>query len=94
MFIDRAFRFLFALIAFWAINHSIGFMTSLSNPLILVGLALICMFLPVNATVLISAALILANLYKLSIEIMAVTGAIMLIMFILYFALCRNRLLC
>jgi len=85
MFIDRAFRFLFALIAFWAINHSIGFMTSLSNPLILVGLALICMFLPVNATVLISAALILANLYKLSIEIMAVTGAIMLIMFILYF---------
>jgi len=85
MFIDKAFQFVLALVVFTAISNSLGFMKSLTNPILLAGLSVICMFLPINGTVLFAAALILIQLYKLSIEVMAVTAAIMLVMFILYF---------
>ena len=85
LFINKAGQFLLALIVFWAIGQTLGYFDLLTNPVVLIALALICMFLPINFTVFVSAALVLAHLYKLSLEIMGVTAAVMLILFILYF---------
>ena len=83
-YIDKAWHFLLALLVFWAIGNSIGFFTQLTNPIVILALAIVCMFLPVNITVLFAALLVLANTYKLSLEIMAVTAGVMLIIYILY----------
>lgn len=85
LFIGKGFQFLLALITFGMINSGLGYMKQMTNPVVTVGLSIICMLLPVNGTVLIASALVLLHLYKLSLEIMLVTGAIMLVMYILYF---------
>ena len=49
-FIDKGVQFILALAAFYMINHDLGFMSLLSNPLITLGLAVICAFLPMIVT--------------------------------------------
>ena len=83
-FIDKGVQFLLALVTFYMINHDLGFMEILSNPLITLGLAVICAFLPMIFTVLAAAALILVQMASVSLGIMAVTAAVFLIMFVFY----------
>lgn len=83
-FIRKALQFLLALIVFWAIGQTLGYFQLLMTPVIMVGLALICMFLPLNFTVFVSALLVLGHLYKLSLEVMGVVAAIMLVLFIFF----------
>ena len=66
------------------INHDLGFMSLLSNPLITVGLAVICAFLPMIVTVLAAAVLILVQMAAVSFGIMAVTAVVFVIMFVFY----------
>ena len=84
-YLAKAGQFLLALVVFWSISNCLGTMEPLNNPVVLVVCALVCMLLPLNSVVLVGAGMILAHLYKLSIEIMAVTAVLMLIMLILYF---------
>lgn len=86
-YIDKAVQFILALITFYMINHDIGFMKMLSNPIITLGLSVICTFLPPVVTVLFAAALILAHLFSMSLGIMAVTAVVFLVMFIFYLRL-------
>ena len=83
-FIDKGVQFLLALVTFYMINHDLGFMEILSNPLITLGLAVICAFLPMIFTALAAAALILVQMASVSLGIAAVTAAVFLIMFIFY----------
>ncbi len=83
-FIDKGVQFILALAAFYMINHDLGFMSLLSNPLITLGLAVICAFLPMIVTVLAAAVLILAQMAAVSLGIMAVTAAVFVIMFVFY----------
>lgn len=83
-YINKALQFIVALLTFYMINHNMGFMKLLSNPLITLGLSVICAFLPMIVTVLAAAVLILVQMTAVSVGIMAVTAVIFLIMFIFY----------
>ena len=83
-FIDKGVQFILALAAFYMINHDLGFMSLMSNPLITLGLAVICAFLPMIVTVLAAAVLNLVQMAAVSLGIMAVRAAVFVIMFVFY----------
>lgn len=83
-YINKAFQFCVALLTFYMINHNMGFVKVLSNPLIPLGLSVVCAFLPMIVTVLAAAVLILAQMTAVSMGIVAATAVIFLIMFIFY----------
>lgn len=82
--IDKSLQFILAFATFFMINKEVGYMSMLANPVIALGLSVICAFLPPVATALFAAGLILAHLYTVSLGVMAVTAIIFLLMFIFY----------
>ncbi len=78
-------RFAVAALTFFMITQEIGFMTRLQNPAIILVLALVCAFLPINVTMLVAAALIVAHLSAASLEFALVMLAVFLILILLYF---------
>lgn len=86
-YIDKIIRFVLALFTFYNINHSIGFMHMLTNPVVILGLSVVCAFLPSVFTVLVAVALILGHVYSLSLGILIVTAMVFLLMFIFYLRL-------
>lgn len=91
--IDKAAQFLLALAVFYLINHDLGFMDILANPLITLGLSVICTFLPLCLTALAAAVLILVQMSAVSIGIMAVTAAVFVVMFAFYIRFCPRTVL-
>lgn len=85
IYITPVYKFLLALISFAMINQKIGYMSALNNIAVVLVLALLCSFLPVNLTVVMAAAVTLAHLYAFSLECAIVALAAFLLMFILYF---------
>lgn len=85
IYIKPAIRFVVALVTFLLISWNIGYMRRISNPVIAIVLALVCTFLPINATVVLAAVLILAHLSALSIEVCATALLLFLLMFFMYF---------
>lgn len=78
-------RFLLALISLIMINSGLGFMEKISNIVIVLVVAIIAAFLPLNFTIVIDALFILLHLYSLSIQVVAVVALVFLLMFVLYF---------
>ena len=78
-------KFLLALVSVLIINDAIGYMSMLKNIEVVLVLALMCSFLPMNFIVLVAAAVTLAHIYALSMECAAVVLAVFLLLFILYF---------
>lgn len=85
VYVKPVLKFILALVNFLLLNSKIGFMQQLKSPVIAVILSLICAFLPLNAMVLLGAAVILAHAYALSLEVCAVTAALLIVMYLLYF---------
>lgn len=85
-----AVKFVIAFFAFFFINRMVGYMDQISDPLIWIGLAAICAFTPCAVTLLIGAALILANFYVLSMELSVIALLLFVLMFCLYFRFVRG----
>ncbi|MDO4188258.1 MAG: hypothetical protein Q4D29_04640 [Lachnospiraceae bacterium] len=85
MYINPVGHFILALVSIIMINSGLGFMDKLSNPIIVIVVAIIAAFLPLNFTIVIDALFILLHMYDLSIQVAAVVGMVFLIMFVLYF---------
>lgn len=85
LYITPALKSLLALVTIIMINASIGYMSELKNIAVVLILALMCSFLPLNFIVVIAAAVTLGHLYKFSLECAVVALAVFLILFILYF---------
>ena len=85
LYITPVLKFLLALVTLIMINDTIGYMSELKNITVVLGLALICAFLPMNLTVLVAAAVTLGHLYRFSMECAVVALAVFLLLFILYF---------
>lgn len=85
IYITPLFKFLLALFSICGVNLSMGYMTRLASPMIVLVVALMCSFLPLNFIVVISAAFILAHLYALSLECAIVGLSLFLLLFLLYF---------
>lgn len=85
LYITPALKALLALVTILIINGSIGYMSELKNIAVVLILALMCSFLPLNSIVVIAAAVTLGHLYKFSLECAVVALAVFLVLFILYF---------
>lgn len=79
------YKFILALALFCIINGAVGFMESISTFPVALLLALVCCVLPQSVTLLVSAALIVLNLYVLSVEVAFTAVLIFLMVFFLYF---------
>jgi hypothetical protein len=85
IYITPVLKFLAALAVILIINSNIGYMSELKNIAVVLVLALMCSFLPANFIVFMSAVVVLAHLYKFSLECAIIALAIFLLLFILYF---------
>lgn len=85
LYITPLCKFLLALVSLLVINSRIGYMSTLKNAAVVLILALLCSFLPINLTIVIAATVTLAHLYAFSVECAIVALAVFLLLFILYF---------
>ncbi len=84
-YIRGVLKFLLALTCFLLLSSKVGFMQQLRNPLIAAGLAVFCAFLPMNMIAVFGGILMIAHAYALSLEACAVTAAVLVVMYLLYF---------
>ncbi len=84
-YLAMAAKFVVALTLFIIINTQIGFMHKISNLPVALVLALVCCLLPVNATIIFAALLVLVNMYALSIEALLVTFVLFVVIYFMYF---------
>lgn len=85
VYMKYIYKFILALVLFTLINDSIGFMESISTFPIALLLSLVCCLLPQSITLLVAAALVVLNLYVLSVEVALTAVLIFLLVFFLYF---------
>lgn len=78
-------KFLTAMITFLMINGNLGYMEKIAKFPIVLILALLCSFLPVNFIIICAALLSLAHVYALSMECAIIVAVIYILMFLLYF---------
>ena len=78
-------KFLVALVSLVTINISMGYMSVLGQPAIVLVMALMCSFMPKNFAVLVSAIWVLLQSYALAVECAGVVAAVFAILFLVYF---------
>jgi len=78
-------KFLVGLVCLLIINGRLGYMSQINSFAIVLIVALMCSFMPLNFTVFVSAIFVLLHIYKMSLECVLVVGALFLILFLLYF---------
>lgn len=79
------FKFILALTVLVFINGSLGYNSRINNPVIVLIVALMCSFLPVNFCVALGAVFIVLHMYSLAVECALVSGVLFLLLFLLYF---------
>lgn len=84
-YLKFVYKFILALTLFSLINGAIGFMESISTLPVALGLAFVCCLLPQSVTLFVAAALVVANLYVLSVEVAFTALLIFALVFFLYF---------
>lgn len=84
-YIVPVFKFLAMMFALLFIGSSVGFMSKLKNPAIVLILSLLCSFMPTNVIVLLAGLVIVAHMYALSLECAVVVLFVFIIMYALYF---------
>ena len=82
--VDKAIKFVVALLAFTFINQNIGFSSIISNPFMAILLSVICMMLPSPITVVFVTIATILQLLTLSVGATIVAGALFLIMYGFY----------
>ena len=78
-------KMILALTSLMMINGKIGYMHRLDNMSIVLIIALMCSFMPMNFIIFVAAAFIVLHLYALSLECAAIALVIFLVLFLLYF---------
>ena len=78
-------KFLLALITIMMINGKLGYMSRLNSMSVVLVVALLCSFLPMNFMIVAAAFFILLHLDAFSMECAVVVLALFMIMFLLYF---------
>lgn len=84
VYITPLLKFLLALITLSLINSRLGYMETISRMTVVLIVALMCSFMPMNFIVLMGAVFVLLHLYTFSLECAAVIGAGFLLLFLLY----------
>ena len=84
VYISPLLKFLLALISLLLINSRLGYMDSIDKLTVVLIVALMCSFMPMNFIVIMAALFTLLHLYSFSLECAVVVGAGFLLMFLLY----------
>ncbi|MCH5259380.1 MAG: hypothetical protein J1F18_06495 [Lachnospiraceae bacterium] len=84
VYITPLLKFVLAFIALLLINARLGYMDSIDRMAVVLIVALMCSFMPMNFIVVVSALFILLHLYAFSLECAMVVGVGFLLMFLLY----------
>ena len=79
IYVTLAVKFLIGCLTFALISGNIGFMAKLNSPVILMGLAVVCAFLPYGVIVCLAAAVVLAHLSSVSLELTLILAVCFLI---------------
>jgi hypothetical protein len=79
-------KFLLSLCSVCILNNSLGFMTILRNPAVVIVIALVCAFLPYGAISIVLAAVMLAHIHAVSFEITLLTAVFLIIIALLYYS--------
>ena len=77
-------KFILALISFVWINSTLGFTAALTNPFVVLILALLCSILPVNLILYLSFVLVIGHCYSVGIEVAAFALVLVLFLLILF----------
>ena len=84
VYITPLLKFLLALVTLLLINSRLGYMESVSRLTVVLIVALMCSFMPMNFIVFMGAVFVLLHLYAFSLECAAIVGAGFLLLFLLY----------
>lgn len=84
VYITPFLKFLLALFTLRLINSRLGYMAGLNRMTLVLIVALMCSFMPMNFIVLVGAVFAILHLYTFSMECAAVIGAGFLLLFLLY----------
>lgn len=84
VYITPLLKFLLALVTLLLINSKLGYMESVTKLTVVLIVALMCSFMPMNFIVLMGAVFVLLHLYSFSLECAAIVGAGFLLLFLLY----------
>ena len=84
VYITPLLKFLLSLITLCLINSRLGYMDTLNRMTVVLIVALMCSFMPMNFIVLMGAVFVLLHLYTFSMECAAVIGAGFLLLILLY----------
>ena len=78
-------KFLLALVALMMINSSTGYMTRINSFSVVMVMALMCSFMPVNFIIVCAGLFILLHFYALSLECALVAVILFILLALLYF---------
>lgn len=78
-------KFLLGLICIIIINKNMNYMSQLTSAAVVLVVALMCSFMPLNFIVVVCASYVILHMYKLSLECTIVLGALFIVLFLLYF---------
>lgn len=85
MYVTPVLKFLLAITVMFTINMKMGYMATLTHPVVIFALALVCGFLPLNVAVAVSCLYLIGNSYALSMEVALVALVLIILMYLLYF---------
>lgn len=84
VYITPLLKFVLAFISLLLINSRLGYMERIDKMAVVLIIALMCSFMPMNFIVIMSALFVLLHLYAFSLECAAVIGVGFLLLFLLY----------
>lgn len=85
VYLKPVLKLVLALAALMMINGKIGYMHRLDSiPLVLI-IALMCSFMPMNFIIFVAAVFVVLHMYALALECAAITLVVFLVLFLLYF---------
>lgn len=85
VYIIPAVKFVITLVSLLTMNHYIGYMASLKNPIVSILIAAVCSVLPINVIVVVISLAVIANMYGIAAEIAIVAVLLYIIMYVFYF---------
>lgn len=77
-------KFVLGVVLFGIINGRIGYMSQVNHPAVVLMLALVCAFLPINVMMLFACVLILLHLFSLALETCVIALCLFTLMFFMY----------
>ena len=85
--VDAGIRFCVSLAALILMNGNLGYLAKFKNPLVTVGLAVVCAFVPYGAISFLLGAVLLGHIYTVSMEFALLAGVFLVLVALLYYGL-------